>query len=196
MSHTSLPARNGRHSSGLQTDAEREKFIEQFWERRDPTPSTVENEFKEEHYRRIAFANEHFASDVPGWKTDRGRIYIVYGPPDSIDDHRGATDGTLPYQVWTYRLIEGMGQNVALRFTDLTGNGWYVLSAGPGRAEVAWSQDGQELASLDKQIRHAEDTLASLKQEFTESHPAVRRLEAEIEQLKATRAEVASRLEH
>ena len=71
----------------LQTDEEREQFIEQFWLRRDPTPDTVENEFKEEHYRRIAYANEHIASGIPGWKTDRGRIYIKYGPPDEIEDH-------------------------------------------------------------------------------------------------------------
>src|SRR5215831_16987697 len=56
----------------LQTDEEREQFIEQFWLRRDPTPDTVENEFKEEHYRRIAYANERYASGIPGWKTDRG----------------------------------------------------------------------------------------------------------------------------
>ncbi len=71
----------------LQTDEEREQFIEQFWLRRDPTPDTVENEFKEEHYRRIAYANEHYASGIPGWKTDRGRIYITYGPPDEIESH-------------------------------------------------------------------------------------------------------------
>ena len=71
----------------LATDEEREQFIEQFWLRRDPTPDTVENEFKEEHYRRIAYANEHFASGIPGWKTDRGRIYITYGPPDEIEEH-------------------------------------------------------------------------------------------------------------
>ncbi len=64
----------------LNTDEEREQFIEQFWLRRDPTPDTEENEFKEEHYRRIAYANEHYASGIPGWKTDRGRIYIIYGP--------------------------------------------------------------------------------------------------------------------
>src|SRR5579871_3227674 len=71
----------------LQTDEEREQFIEQFWLRRDPTPDTVENEYKEEHYRRIAYANEHFASGIPGWKADRGKIYIMYGPPDEIEDH-------------------------------------------------------------------------------------------------------------
>ena len=71
----------------LNTDEEREQFVEQFWLRRDPTPDTVENEYKEEHYRRIAYANEHFASGIPGWKTDRGRIYITFGPPDEIDSH-------------------------------------------------------------------------------------------------------------
>jgi GWxTD domain-containing protein len=71
----------------LKTDEERQQFVEQFWARRDPTPDTPENEFKEEHYRRIAYANNHFASKVPGWKTDRGRIYILYGPPDEIDSH-------------------------------------------------------------------------------------------------------------
>ncbi len=71
----------------LSTDEEREQFIEQFWLRRDPTPDTVENEFKEEHYRRIAYANEHYASGIPGWKTDRGRIYITFGPPDEIESH-------------------------------------------------------------------------------------------------------------
>ena len=71
----------------LNTDEEREQFVEQFWLRRDPTPDTEENEFKEEHYRRIAYANEHFASGIPGWRTDRGRIYIQYGPPDEIEAH-------------------------------------------------------------------------------------------------------------
>ena len=77
----------------LQTDEEREQFIEQFWLRRDPTPDSVENEFKEEHYRRIAYANEHYASGIPGWKADRGRIYITYGPPDEIESH--PSGGTL-----------------------------------------------------------------------------------------------------
>src|ERR1035438_1537370 len=71
----------------LQTDDERQQFIEQFWLRRDPTPDTEENEYREEHYRRIAYANDHYASGIPGWKTDRGRIYIMYGPPDEIEAH-------------------------------------------------------------------------------------------------------------
>src|SRR5271157_2044044 len=71
----------------LTTDDEREQFIENFWERRNPNPGSPENEFKEEYYRRIAYANEHYASGIPGWKSDRGRIYIMYGPADEIDDH-------------------------------------------------------------------------------------------------------------
>jgi GWxTD domain-containing protein len=72
----------------LNTDEERQQFIEQFWLRRDPTPATIENEFKEEHYRRIAYVNELYGwSGIPGWKTDRGRICITYGPPDEIDSH-------------------------------------------------------------------------------------------------------------
>src|SRR5579883_774158 len=99
----------------LQNDEEREQFIEQFWLRRDPTPDTLENEFKEEHYRRIAYANEHYASGIPGWKTDRGRIYITFGPPDEIESHPsggtyerppeegGGTTSTFPFEQWRYR---------------------------------------------------------------------------------------------
>lgn len=71
----------------LSNDEERDNFIEQFWQRRDPTPDTEENEYKEEHYQRIAYANEHFAAGIPGWKSDRGRIYIMYGKADEIDSH-------------------------------------------------------------------------------------------------------------
>src|SRR5947207_1103601 len=71
----------------LKTDEEREQFIEQFWLRRDPTPDTIENEFKEDHYSRIAYANERYQSGKPGWKTDRGRIYILYGKPTEIESH-------------------------------------------------------------------------------------------------------------
>src|SRR6201987_2457772 len=102
----------------LQTDEERQQFIEQFWLRRDPTPDTEENEFREEHYRRIAYANEHYASGIPGWKSDRGRIYIIYGPADEIESHPsggsyerpmdegGGTTSTFPFEDWRYRSIE------------------------------------------------------------------------------------------
>ena len=127
----------------LQTDEEREQFIEQFWLRRDPTPDTVENEYKEEHYRRIAYANEHFASGVPGWKTDRGRIYITWGPPDERDEHpsggtyqRTAEEGggitaTFPFEIWRYRHLEGIDEDVQLEFVDPTMSGEFRLTTDP-----------------------------------------------------------------
>ncbi len=114
----------------LATDEERDKFIENFWLRRDPTPDTEENEYKEEHYRRIAYANEHFSAGIPGWKTDRGRIYIMWGKPDEIDSHPsggayerpieegGGSTSTYPFETWRYRYLEGVGQEVILEFVD------------------------------------------------------------------------------
>jgi len=127
----------------LQTDEERDQFIEQFWLRRDPTPDTVENEYKEEHYRRIAYANEHFASGIPGWKTDRGRFYIMYGPPDEIESHPaggsyerhidegGGSTSTYPFEQWRYRYIEGVGTNVVLEFVDPSNSGEYHFTIDP-----------------------------------------------------------------
>ncbi len=124
----------------LSNNAERDQFIENFWARRDPTPDTAENEYKEEHYRRIAYANEHFAAGMPGWKTDRGRIYIMFGPPDSTDSHpmggpyqRSAEEGggqteTYPFEVWRYRYIEGIGQEVEIEFVDDCGCGAYEMT--------------------------------------------------------------------
>jgi GWxTD domain-containing protein len=113
----------------LTTDEEREHFIEQFWLRRDPTPGTVENEFKEEHYRRIAYANQHYASSIPGWKTDRGRIYIIYGPPDEIESHPYSDASTPhPFEQWRYRYIDGVGANVIIEFVDSTGKGEYRMT--------------------------------------------------------------------
>ena len=111
----------------LQSDAEREHFIEQFWLRRDPTPGTVENEFKEEHYRRIAYTNEHYATSVPGWKTDRGRIYIVYGPPDEKESH----PSPVPSEQWLYHFIEGVGKNVVVEFVDPARTGDYRMTTDP-----------------------------------------------------------------
>ena len=114
----------------LSNDEERDQFIEQFWLRRDPTPDTVENEYKEEHYRRIAYANEHFASGIPGWRTDRGRMYIMYGPADEIDSHPsggyyqrtpeegGGSTSTYPFETWRYRYLEGIGQQIEIEFVD------------------------------------------------------------------------------
>jgi GWxTD domain-containing protein len=119
----------------LQSDAERERFIEQFWLLRDPTPGTVENEFKEEHYRRIAYSNENFADPaLPGWKTDRGRVYITYGPPDEKESHPAATP---PNEQWLYRYIEGIGANVIIEFDEQDGHMRMTTdpsrSGGPGR---------------------------------------------------------------
>ena len=114
----------------LSNDEERDSFIENFWLRRNPDPDSPENEFREEHYRRIAYANEHFAAGKPGWKTDRGHIYITYGKPDSIDSHPsggmynrpieegGGTTATFPFEIWNYRYIEGIGENIDIEFVD------------------------------------------------------------------------------
>jgi GWxTD domain-containing protein len=122
------------------TDEEREQFVEQFWLRRDPTPDTVENEYKEEHYRRIAYANERYASGIPGWKTDRGRIYITFGPPDEIDAHPsggtyerppeqgGGETSTFPFEDWRYRYIEGIGNDITIEFVDPTMTGEYHMT--------------------------------------------------------------------
>ena len=114
----------------LSNDEERDNFIEAFWQRRNPNPDSVENEFKEEHYRRIAYANEHFPAGIPGWKSDRGRIYIMYGPADEIESHPsggtydrpqdegGGTTSTYPFEDWRYRYLEGIGQEVIIEFVD------------------------------------------------------------------------------
>ena len=132
----------------LSTDEEREQFIEQFWLRRDPTPDTVENEFKEEHYRRIAYANERYASGIPGWKTDRGRIYITYGPPDEIESHPsggsydrpmeegGGQTATYPFEQWRYRYLEGIGTNVIIEFVDTTMSGEYHMTMDPSEKDA------------------------------------------------------------
>lgn len=119
----------------LKTDEERQHFVEHFWERRDPTPGTPENGFKEEHYRRIAYANQHYgsASSTPGWRTDRGHMYIVYGPPDEIDSHPKRAHDTYGVEMWLYRHIEGLGDNRSFTFADQTGTGNYRLAPSPAQ---------------------------------------------------------------
>ena len=124
----------------LSNDEERDNFIEAFWQRRDPTPDTEENEYKEEHYQRIAYANEHFAAGVPGWRTDRGRIYIVFGKPDEIESHPsggsyerpmeegGGETSTFPFEDWRYRYIDGIGQEVIIEFVDTCMCGEYHMT--------------------------------------------------------------------
>ncbi len=132
----------------LSNDEERDQFIEQFWLRRDPTPDTPENEYKEEHYRRIAYANEHFAAGIPGWKTDRGRTYIIWGPPDQIEAHPsggtyerpmeegGGETSTFPFETWRYRYLEGVGQDVNLEFVDTCMCGDYHLTSDPNEKDA------------------------------------------------------------
>jgi GWxTD domain-containing protein len=124
----------------LSNDEERDQFIEAFWARRDPTPDTPENEFKEEHYRRIAYANEHFAAGIPGWKTDRGRIYVMYGPADEVESHPsggtyerpmeegGGSTSTYPFEQWRYRYLEDVGQEVIIEFVDTCMCGDYHMT--------------------------------------------------------------------
>ncbi len=146
----------------LQTNEEREQFIEQFWLRRNPTPDTPENEFKEEHYRRIAYANEHFASGKPGWMTDRGRIYIIWGKPDEIESHPtggqytrpqdegGGTTSTFPFEVWTYRHMDGIGDNIDLEFVDTTMSGEYHLTMDPGEKDALAHVANMGLSELEQ----------------------------------------------
>ncbi len=148
----------------MSNDEERESFIEQFWLRRNPNPDSPENEFREEHYRRIAYANEHFAAGKPGWKTDRGHIYISFGKPDSIDSHPsggsyqrpidegGGETSTFPFEVWHYRYLEGIGENVDLEFVDTCQCGDYhftidrgekdALMHVPGMGQTQWEEMG------------------------------------------------------
>jgi len=145
----------------LSTNEEREQFIEQFWLRRSSNPDLPENDFKEEHYRRIAYANEHFASGTPGWRTDRGRIYIIWGKPDEIESHPtggtydrpmeegGGSTTTYPWERWRYRYLEGIQENVELEFVDPTGSGEYHLTMDPSEKDALLHVPGAGLSLLE-----------------------------------------------
>jgi GWxTD domain-containing protein len=146
----------------LKTDEEREQFIEQFWLRRDPTPDTFENEYREEHYSRIAYANERFTSGKPGWKTDRGRIYIIHGKPSEIESHPaggtyerpfevgGGTTTTYPFEIWTYRYIDGIGNNVQLEFVDPSMSGEYRMTINPDEKDALLHVPGAGLTIAEE----------------------------------------------
>jgi len=147
----------------LGTDEERDEFIEQFWLRRDPTPDTPENEFREEHYRRIQYANEHFAAGVPGWRTDRGRIYVVWGAADEIESHPsggsyqresnegGGSTSTFPFERWRYRYLEGIGNEVIIEFVDTCMCGDYHISTDPNEKDALLHTPGGG-ATLNEQM--------------------------------------------
>jgi GWxTD domain-containing protein len=149
----------------LSNDEERDQFIENFWLRRNPNPDSPENEFREEHYARIAYSNDHFAAGKPGWRTDRGHIYIAYGKPDNIDSHPsggsydrpmeegGGSTSTFPFEIWHYRYLEGIGENVDIEFVDTCMCGDYhmtidrsekdALKHVPGAGQTLYEQSGQ-----------------------------------------------------
>ena len=145
----------------LETNEEREQFIEQFWLRRSSNPDLPDNDFKEEHYRRIAYANEHFASGIPGWKTDRGRMYIMWGPPDEIESHPtggtydrpmeegGGSTSTYPWETWRWRYLEGIGENTILEFVDPSGSGEYHLTMDPSEKDALLHVPGAGLSLLE-----------------------------------------------
>ena len=146
----------------LSTAEEKDQFIEQFWFRRDPDPLSVANEFKQEHYRRIAYANERFASGKAGWLTDRGRIYIIHGPPAEIEKNPsggtynrpqhegGGSTTTYPFQVWRYRYIEGIGTNVIIEFVDPTMSGEYRLALRPEEKDALLHVPGAGLTTMER----------------------------------------------
>ena len=146
---------------GLETNEERDQFIESFWERRNPDPELPENAFKEEHYRRLAYADEHFASGIPGRKTDRGRIYIIWGRPDEIEVHPaggtydrpleqgGGSTTTYPWELWRYRHLEGIGENIEIEFVDPTGTGEYYITNDPCAKDALSHVPGAGLSLLE-----------------------------------------------
>ncbi len=146
----------------LSNEEEREKFIEAFWDRRNPNPDSEDNEFKDEHYRRIEYANDHYAAGVPGWKTDRGRIYIVYGPPDEIDSHPsggqyerpisegGGQTSTYPFETWRYRHIDGIGEQVEIEFVDDCMCGAYEMTMDRSKKDALLMVPGAGLTMYEQ----------------------------------------------
>jgi GWxTD domain-containing protein len=147
----------------LSNDEERETFIENFWLRRNPNPDSPENEYREEHYARIAYANEHFAAGKPGWKTDRGHIYIAYGKPDNIDSHPsggqydrpmeegGGNTSTYPFEVWHYRYLEGIGDDIDIEFVDTCMCGDYHMTIDRSEKDALKYVPGAGLTMAEQQ---------------------------------------------
>jgi GWxTD domain-containing protein len=146
----------------LTTNEEREQYIEEFWRRRNPDPDSPENAAREEHYRRIAYANDRFSSGIPGWKTDRGRVYILWGPPDEIESHPsggtydrpaqqgGGTTTTYPWELWRYRHLEDIGDNIEIEFVDTTGSGEYHITMDPGEKDALAKVPGAGLSTCEQ----------------------------------------------
>jgi GWxTD domain-containing protein len=139
----------------LGSDQQRRQFVDQFWYRRASDPESLNNDYKQEHYRRIVFANKKFGPNPPGWQTDRGRIYITFGPPDaewhSDSSQRESVDGREARERWHYRYIEGLGENIDLEFVDSSRTGDFRLAT-PVHAKVEppWNLPG--LSTLDRAV--------------------------------------------
>lgn len=151
-----------RAFDALTTDEERENFIENFWRRRDPNPDTEENEYREEYYERIAYANEHFTSGIPGWKTDRGRTYIAWGKPDSVESHPsggsydrpsyegGGSTSTYPFEIWFYRHLDNVGDGIEIEFVDPTGSGEYRIARNANEKDALLTVPGAGLTTAEQ----------------------------------------------
>src|SRR5580704_17355606 len=147
----------------LSNDEERDLFIESFWLRRNPNPDSPDNEYREEHYARIAYANEHFAAGKPGWRTDRGHIYIAFGKPDNIDSHPsggsyerpmeegGGNTSTFPFEVWHYRYLEGIGDNIDIEFVDTCMCGDYHMTIDRSEKDALKYVPGAGLTMAEQQ---------------------------------------------
>jgi GWxTD domain-containing protein len=145
----------------LSTNEEREQYIEEFWRRRNPDPDSPENAYREEHYRRMAYANERFSSGIPGWKTDRGHMYILWGPPDEMESHPsggtydrpaeqgGGTTTAYPWELWRYRRLEGIGDNIEIEFVDPSGSGEYHITMDPGEKDALAHVPGAGLSTAE-----------------------------------------------
>ena len=151
-----------RAFDALTTDEERENFIENFWRRRDPNPDTEENEYREEYYERIAYANEKFTSGIPGWKTDRGRTYIAWGKPDSIESHPsggsydrpsyegGGSTTAYPFETWFYRHLDNVGDGIEIEFVDPTGSGEYRIARNANEKDALLTVPGAGLTTAEQ----------------------------------------------
>lgn len=151
----------------LKTDRERDLFIEAFWKHRDPTPGTPENEFKTEHYRRFNYANHFLGRQAPrpGWKTDRGRVYIILGEPNDIQRFEAQTM-TYSAEVWFYQGKENLGLPTGfnLVFFQEGGSGEYVLYSpvrhGPQALLSSWIGDPLDYQKAYEQLQEVSPDLA------------------------------------
>lgn len=153
----------------LETDRERELFIEAFWKQRDPTPNTTENESKEEHYRRISYSNQWFGKESPGpgWRTDMGRIYITLGEPRTIEKFENLTE-VYPTIIWFYEGLAEYGLPNAFNvvFFKRSGIGEYELYSpikfGPQHLLIHYTGDATNYLSAFNELNNIEPSIASI----------------------------------